>query len=55
MTSPKKPIAENRTNVLRIRLTAAERKAIDQAAQDKTLETSTWARMMLLQLAKQKA
>jgi len=55
MVRPTKPIDENRTNVLRIRLTSAERKALDQAAQTKTLDTSTWARMVLLQLAKQKA
>jgi hypothetical protein len=49
---PKKPKGEIRKNVLRILLTDAERKALDAAANDRTLDTSTWARMELLQLAK---
>jgi hypothetical protein len=32
-----------------------ERKTLDAAANEKTLDTSTWARMELLQLAKRKA
>ena len=55
MARPKKPKAENRQNVLRIRLTDAERKALDAAADQRTLDTSTWARAELLQIAKRKA
>jgi hypothetical protein len=55
MARPKKPKGESRENVLRIRLTGAERKAMDAAAITKTLDTSTWARMELLQIAKRKA
>ena len=53
MARPKKPAAENRENVLRIRLTDEERKLLDNAAGTKTLETSTWARSELLALAKE--
>lgn len=49
---PKKPENESRENVLRIRLTDAEREAIDSAANTRGLETSTWARMELLALAR---
>jgi hypothetical protein len=55
MGRPKKQISDARENVLRIRLSDAERKALDAAAGLKTLDTSTWARMELLQLAKRKA
>lgn len=55
MARPKKPKDENRENFLRIRLTEAERKALDAAAKQRTLDTSTWARAELLQLAKRKA
>jgi hypothetical protein len=54
MTRPKKPKADRRTDTLRIRLTPAERKALDAAADARTLDTSTWARAELLQLAKRK-
>jgi hypothetical protein len=49
---PRKPDDERRGNVLRIRLTEQERAAIDAAAKEKGLETSTYARMELLALAK---
>jgi hypothetical protein len=49
---PKKPEAEKRTNTLRIRLAEAERERLDKAAEEKGLETSTWARSELLALAK---
>src|SRR5438874_2677843 len=49
---PKKPENDARANVLRIRLTEAEREAIDDAAKTRGLETSTWARMELLALAR---
>lgn len=48
---PKKP-GETRENVLRIRLTEAERKAIDEAALGTGLDSSTWARMQLLAISK---
>ncbi len=48
---PTKPAEDRRTNTLRIRLTEAERAILDRYAAQKTLETSTWARMMLLELA----
>ena len=49
---PKKPDDEARGNVLRIRLTTEERKTLDEAAKSRGLESSTWARMELLTLAK---
>jgi hypothetical protein len=55
MATKQKQTTDNRENVLRIRLTEAERKALDAAAAQRTLDTSTWARMELLQLAKRKA
>ena len=54
MGQPKKPTSDARQDVLRIRLSNAERKALDAAAQAQTLDTSTWARKELLQLAKRK-
>lgn len=55
MGRPKKQTSDARQDVLRIRLSDAERKALDAAAKARTLDTSTWARMELLQLAKRKA
>jgi hypothetical protein len=52
MARPKKPPGEGRENVLRIRLTDAERQALDQVAKSKSLETSTWARAELMALAR---
>ena len=52
MARPKKKESEAKENVLRIRLTDAERETLNTAAATKTLETSTWARMELLLLAK---
>lgn len=51
MPRPKKPAGEVRENVLRIRLTDEERKALDEAAKAKHLDTSAWARSELLTLA----
>lgn len=49
MARPKKKNSELRADTLRIRLTDAERKALDQAAAAEHLpETSTWARSVLL-------
>ena len=55
MARPKNAKTDQRQNVLRIRLTDAERKRLDAAADARTLDTSTWARAELLQLAKRKA
>jgi hypothetical protein len=49
---PKKPKGKARTNVLRIRLTASERKDLDAAAHASGLETSTWARFELIAQAR---
>lgn len=51
-TPKKKPEGQARDNVLRIRLTEEERALLDQAAETRTLETSTWARSELIALAK---
>ena len=51
MGRPKKPEGEVRENILRIRLTDAERAALDAAALDRGEDTSTWARTELLALA----
>jgi hypothetical protein len=48
----KKPANERRGDTLRIRLTDEERTALNGAANVKGLETSTWARMELLALAR---
>ena len=48
---PPKAEKDKRGNVLRILLTEAERKSLDKAAKQKTLEVSTWARMILLDAA----
>jgi hypothetical protein len=55
MARPKKPDGEARGNVLRIRLTDDERRELDEAARDKILETSTWARAELVALARRLA
>ena len=52
MTRPKMPDGEARQNVLRIRLTDAERAALDNEARARNEETSTWARRTLLALAR---
>ena len=49
---PKKAPSEARANVLRVRLTEGERRALDAAARTRGLETSTWARSELLARAK---
>ena len=54
MARPKKQTSDARQDVLRIRLSDAERKALDAAANARTLDTSTWARMELLHLAKRR-
>lgn len=52
MARPRKPEGEVRENILRIRLTEAERSALDREAQARGEETSTWARRTLLALAR---
>lgn len=52
---PKKKDSERRDNVLRVRLTDSERSLLDAAAKDKSLDTSTWARMLLVETAKRSA
>jgi uncharacterized protein YbaP (TraB family) len=54
MQKQRKQESENRENVLRIRLTESERKELDQAAKERSLDTSTWARMELILLARRK-
>jgi hypothetical protein len=49
---PPKPKSERRANVLRILLTEAERKALDRLAKEKSFDTSTWARSVLLEQLK---
>ncbi|HEY7087749.1 MAG TPA: hypothetical protein VH518_06640 [Tepidisphaeraceae bacterium] len=49
---PEKAKSDLRTNVLRIRLTQAERVDLEKAAAGKTLDASTWARMVLLEKAR---
>jgi hypothetical protein len=48
----KKKQTDRRENVLRIRLTEAEREILDDMAQELGLDTSSWARSELLQIAK---
>jgi hypothetical protein len=45
---PVKTEGMQRENVLRIRLTDEERAKLDSKAATRTLDTSTWARMVLL-------
>jgi uncharacterized protein (DUF1778 family) len=49
---PKKPPGEARNSILQVRLTAAERKVLDDAANAKALDTSAWVRMEVLAIAK---
>jgi uncharacterized protein (DUF1778 family) len=50
---PKKSASQAKSYMLRIRMTEAERKLLEEAARSKSLETSTWARSELLALAKE--
>jgi hypothetical protein len=49
---PKKPKRERRSKPLRILMNDDERKAVDAVAAGQGMETSTWARMILLGVAK---
>jgi hypothetical protein len=51
---PPKREAEKRTNMLRTMLTDGERAEIDEAANKVGLETSTWVRLRMLELAREK-
>lgn len=48
----KKPEAEAKTYMLRIRMTEADRALLEAAAKVKSLETSSWARSELVALAR---
>lgn len=48
----KKPEPEAKTYMLRIRMTEAERRLIEEAAKAKSLDTSSWARSELVTLAR---
>jgi hypothetical protein len=48
----KKPPSEAKSYTLRIRMTQAQRALLEEAAQSRGLETSTWARAELIALAK---
>jgi len=49
---PKKPEAEVKTYMLRVRMTEEERLLLEQAATVKSLQLSSWARSELLALAR---
>jgi uncharacterized protein (DUF1778 family) len=49
---PKKPGAQAKTYMLRIRMTQEERQLLEDAARYRSLETSTWARSELVALAR---
>ncbi len=49
---PKKPEGEVKNNVLRIRLTPAERAILNKTAQTCRQDTSTWARVALLRASR---
>ena len=52
MARPKKPDQKRRENTFQIRLQTDERKVINDAAKALSLDSSAWARMILLQQAK---
>jgi len=52
MARKPKETTERKGNVLRIRLTDVERAVLDEAAKQKSFETSTWARSELIGLAR---
>jgi len=49
---PKKEPGASRDSVLQVRLTAGERKLLDDAAGAKALDTSAWVRSEVLALAR---
>jgi hypothetical protein len=52
MGRPPKPKGEVKDAFLRIRMTRAERKHLDDAASESDEDTSVWARVVLLSAAK---
>ena len=48
---PKKPEAERKTSILRICLAPAERQMVETAARAQHMDTSTWARAVILRAA----
>ena len=54
MARPKKNESESRSYILQIRMTDAERQTLASAADAGGMETSTWARVELLALAKRR-
>jgi uncharacterized protein (DUF1778 family) len=55
MARPTKADAERKTNMLRIRLTEEDRRILEDAAGLSGMDTSAWARSILLRSAKRKA
>ena len=55
MARPTKTDSERKTNVLRIRLTKEDRRILKSVAELSGLDTSAWARSILLRSAKRKA
>ena len=55
MGRPTKADAERKTNMLRIRLTENDRQLLDDAAESSAMDTSTWARSVLLRNARRRA
>jgi len=52
MAGKKKALETRKSFTLRIRMTETDRTLVEAAAKSKTLETSTWARMELVALAR---
>jgi hypothetical protein len=52
---PKKSKGDRRENVLRILLTNSERSELDEFADRKGMDVSTWARMVLLETTRSAA
>jgi uncharacterized protein (DUF1778 family) len=48
----KKPEGEAKAYMLRIRMTEAERRLLEEAAKIKSIDTSTWARSELVIMAR---
>ena len=42
------PVKDKRTNILRVRLNGTERAKLDRKAKARGMDTSTWARKLLL-------
>ncbi len=55
MARPKKEHAKKKTTYFRFRLTEAEKRLIEEAANSKSLDSSAWARSELLSIAKKVA